>query len=70
MGKTGQQKAIYAVGHSILVIAWHLLANNTDYTDLGGDYLAERQDTQLLERRLVRRLEQLGHKVTLEPTAA
>lgn len=70
MGKTGQQKAIYAVGHSILVIAWHLLANNTDYTDLGGDYFAERQDTQLLERRLVRRLEQLGHKVTLEPTAA
>src|SRR5512144_501733 len=70
MGRTGQQKAIYAVGHSILVIAWHLLANNTDYTDLGGDYFAERQDTQLLERRLVRRLEQLGHKVTLEPTAA
>ena len=70
MGKTGQQKAIYAVGHSILVIAWHLLANNTDYTDLGGDYFAARQDTQLLERHLVRRLEQLGHKVTLEPTAA
>ena len=70
MGKTGQQKAIYAVGHSILVIAWHLLANNTDYTDLGGDYFAERQDTKLLERQLVRRLEQLGHKVTLEPTAA
>ena len=27
-GKKGQTRAVFAVGHSILVIAWHLLANN------------------------------------------
>jgi hypothetical protein len=31
-----------AVGHSILVIAWHLLANDCDYADLGGDFFARR----------------------------
>jgi hypothetical protein len=31
-----------AVGHSILVIAWHLLANDCDYQDLGGDFFVRR----------------------------
>jgi hypothetical protein len=33
-----QKKAAVAVGHSILVICWHPLAADSDYTDLGGDY--------------------------------
>lgn len=70
MGKTGQNKALFAVAHSILVIAWHLLAENKDYVDLGGDYFAAREDIKALERRLIHRLEQLGHKVTLEPSTA
>jgi transposase len=70
LGKTGEAKAIFAVGHSILVIAWHLLNNGTDYTDLGPDYFTRREDTTVLQKRLVRRLEQLGHKVTLEPADA
>jgi hypothetical protein len=31
-----------AVGHSILVIAWHLLSDDCDYADLGGDYFVRR----------------------------
>jgi transposase len=66
-GKKGQNKALLAVGHSILVIAWHLLKNNTDYQDLGADYFDQRQDTDLLQKRLVQRLEELGNTVTLHP---
>ena len=42
-GRRGHKKAIVAVAHSILVIAWHLLTRNQPYTDLGADYFLERQ---------------------------
>jgi transposase len=66
-GKGGDNKAIFAVGHSILVIVWHLLANGCDYEDLGGDYFARRTDAEARTRYLIRQLHALGHQVTLEP---
>ena len=68
-GKRGEGKAIFAVAHTMLVIAWHLLANNTEYQDLGADYFARRDDARIRERYLVRQLEAMGHKVTIEPAA-
>lgn len=62
--------AAFAVGHSILVIAWHLLSNDCDYQDLGGDHFARRNDSEARKRYLIRQLEALGNKVTIEPTAA
>jgi transposase len=67
--RRGRQKAAIAVGHSILVIVWHLLARGTVYQDLGTNYFDER-DRQLVERRLVRRLEGLGYQVSLTREAA
>ena len=49
----GKQKATIAVGHSLLVIAYQLLAHGHQYDDLGANYLDER-DRQLVQRRLVR----------------
>ena len=40
--RIGKKKAAIAVGHSILVICWHLLTNDADYDDLGGDYFTRR----------------------------
>ena len=57
-----------AVGHSILVIAWHLLTRSSEYQDLGPTYFDER-DRRLIERTLVRRLEGLGYQVALTPYA-
>jgi transposase len=68
-GTTGHTKATFALGHTILVIVWHLLADGTDYHDLGGDYLTRRTDTEARKRYLVRQLETLGHTVTLTPAA-
>lgn len=63
--KRGRKRAIVAVGHSILVIAYYVLARQQPYAELGPTYFDER-DRQATERRLVRRLEQLGLTVTIE----
>jgi transposase len=68
--RRGPRRAAVAVGHSILVIAWHLLSTGEIYTDLGGDYFEKRHATANRQRRLVAQLEAMGHKVTLEPVAA
>ncbi len=64
--RRGKQRALIAVAHSILVIAYHLLARQEVYHELGGNYFDER-DRQRVERRLVHRLEQLGYAVALQP---
>jgi hypothetical protein len=66
--RIGKKKAAVAVGHSILVIAWHLLTDEVDYEDLGGDYFAKR-DTQRARKRAISQLEALGYRVTLEVAA-
>lgn len=67
--RRGKKRAAVAVAHSILVIAYHLLRDDTEYRELGGDYFDKRNHDQL-QRSLVRRLEGLGLKVLLEPAAA
>jgi transposase len=67
--RIGKKKAAIAVGHSILVIAWHLLTSDCDYQDLGGDYFV-RRDTDRQRQRAVAQLQALGYRVTLQPLAA
>lgn len=67
--RIGKKKAAVAVGHSILVIAWHLLANGCVYEDLGGDYVVTR-DADRARNRAVSQLQALGYHVNLEPIAA
>jgi putative exporter of polyketide antibiotics len=61
----GKKKALIAVGHSMLVIAYHVLQKRTPYQDLGGDYF-ERRNGDKQRKRLIRQLESLGLKVTVE----
>jgi transposase len=67
--RKGRKRALVAVGHTLLVIMYHVLKRGVPYAELGGDYL-DRREPERLTRQLVRRLEQLGHKVTLEAPAA
>ncbi len=66
--RIGKKKAAVAVGHSILVIVWHLLTNGCTYEDLGGDYFVTR-DAERTRQRAVSQLQGLGYNVTLEPAA-
>lgn len=64
--RRGPAKAAVAVGHSILVIAWHLLSTGEVYQDLGADYFVRRQRSDAYRRRLVAQLERIGYQVTLK----
>jgi transposase len=64
--RRGKKRAAVAVGHSLLTIIYHVLTEGTAYRDLGPTYFDAR-DRSAVERRLVGRLEALGHRVVLEP---
>jgi peptidyl-tRNA hydrolase len=66
-----RKKALVAVAHSLLVIVYHVLARRADYRELGGDYF-DRWQHQTQQQRLIKRLERMGLKVTVEalPSAA
>jgi len=66
--RRGKKRAIVALGHTILIAAWHMLTNDVPYHDLGGDYFLERTARTRQTRRLVSQLTQLGYQVILNPT--
>lgn len=65
-GRRGKKRAIVAVAHSLLVTIYHVLRWRAPYQDLGSHYFDERKKEATVER-LVKRIEQLGHTVTLSP---
>jgi transposase len=67
--RIGKKKAAVAVAHSILVISWHLLTNNCDYDDLGGDYFTRHDDPDRRRDHHIRQLQDLGYRVTLQKVA-
>lgn len=67
--RIGVKKAAVAVAHSILVIVFHLLRDQTDYQDLGPGYF-EPRDRERTAKKHIRRLQELGFNVTVAPAAA
>lgn len=67
--RRGWPKAVGATRHDILVAFYHIVRDQVPYHDLGPDWHEQRNSTEHRTRRLVKQLEQLGHKVTLETTA-
>ena len=64
-GRRGPKKAIVAVAASMLTAAYFMLRDETDYHDLGGRYLANR-DKHRVTQRLLRRLHDLGVEVEVK----
>ena len=64
--RRGRKCAVIAVGHSILVIGYHLQRKCCTYADLGSSYF-DRLHADGLKRYLIKRLESLGHAVILQP---
>jgi len=63
--RIGKKKALIAVGYSNLVIVYHVLQTCTLYQELGSDYF-DRRNGDKQRKRLIRQLERLGLKVTVE----
>lgn len=57
------------MAHSIVVSAWWILTTGRPYEDLGADWFSREANPQAETRRLVRRLEALGHRVLVDPAA-
>lgn len=66
--RKGKKRAIVAVAHALLVTGYTLLWTGKTFADLGADYF-DRLDRDRLTKRLVKRLEKLGHQVSLQPAA-
>lgn len=66
--RRGGNRAAVAVGHTILVIAYHILKKRQPYIELGADYFDQRKKNIVVKNAL-KRLESLGFKVTLESVA-
>lgn len=69
VGRRGKKRALVAVGHSLLVIAYHVLNRQATYVDLGSSYFEQLHRCRL-EQNLVQRLQKLGYTVTLEANSA
>jgi transposase len=68
MRHRGHKKAIIAVAHAQLVIAYHVLARRVTYQEVGADYY-DRRYAERARRRALQTLERLGYRVALEPAA-
>ena len=66
--RRGRNRAVVAVGHSILVICYHMIKNRTSYNDLGADFFKKRSEEAIVNQN-VKRLESLGYRITIEKVA-
>ena len=64
----GKKRALVALANSHIQVVWHVLSSQTSYRELGADYF-DRIRKSDLTKALVRRLEKLGHKVTIQEAA-
>jgi transposase len=63
--RRGKKRAILAVAHSMLVMAYYMIQRREPYHDAGADFF-DRLQPEDTARRLVKRLETLGYLVTLQ----
>ena len=63
-GRRGKKKAIMALAHTILVMAYHMLSRHEPYREKGGNYF-DRVRPEKTAKHLVKHLERLGYSVTL-----
>jgi hypothetical protein len=67
-GRHGRAKATTAVGHSILVAAYHMVNDSVPYSELGPDWFGRLRPEQHA-RRLAGQIELLGYNITITPAA-
>jgi transposase len=66
--RRGHKKAVVAVGHQILQIAYYVMRDGVTYRELGADYY-QRHDRERTMRRHIKQLEALGYVVTVQSAA-
>lgn len=67
--RRGKKRAIVALSHTILIMAYHIIKEQIPYKELGADYF-DRLNEQAVIKRLTARFETLGYQVELTKQAA
>lgn len=69
--RRGKKRAAFAIAHTILIMAYHIIKEQCTYRELGADYFDRLNEAHLIKR-LTSRIQALGYKVDLEklPVAA
>jgi len=66
--RRGRNRAALAVAHALIVTVYHVVTKQEPYRELGVHYFDER-DAARVQHQLVKRLERLGYRVSLQPAA-
>ena len=69
VGRRGKKRALIAVGHKILIMAYQILKTGIPYKELGHDYLSWRKEDKIVKGH-IKRLKDLGYQVELKKAAA
>jgi transposase len=62
--RRGHKRAIVAVAHAILIIAYQMLKHNEPYRELGENYF-DKINPEKTASRLIRRLQKMGYQVSI-----
>ena len=68
VGRRGKKRALIAVGHKILIMAYHIIKNGVPHKELGNYYLLHRREDKIVKNH-VKRLHDLGYEVELKKAA-
>ncbi len=66
--RIGKKRALVAIAHKILQVAYYIIKNKESYKELGGNYLELLREHRIVKR-LTKRLNKLGYEVNLEKVA-
>ena len=66
--RRGPKRAQMAIAHSMLIAIYHMLRDGAPFVDLGPEHWDSRH-RESVALRSIRRLQQLGYKVTVEAVA-
>ena len=68
VGRRGKKRALIAVGHKILIMAYYILKTGMPYKELGNDYLSRRREAKIVKSH-IKRLKDLGYEVAIKKAA-
>ncbi len=69
VGRRGKKRALIAIGHKILIAAFHILQDKVAYKELGEEYLQElRKEKQI--KRHIQLLKEMGVEIEIKKEVA
>lgn len=69
VGRRGKKRALIAIGHKILIAAYHIMQDKVAYKELGAEYLHElRKEKQI--KRHIQLLKEMGVEIEIKKEVA